>query len=89
MKRPILSAIRAATFTIAVAIIMSVAPIAHAQTDIESSCKGSGGKYSSETIQPRFGADPVLIETCCTGTGDSGQCVTYTDGVQGPTYRKG
>lgn len=64
------------------AAVMLFAPLAHAQTDIESSCRGSGGDYTSQEVQPHWGAAPILIETCCTGK----QCTTYRDGVQGPTY---
>ena len=89
MKRPVFSAMPVATFTIAVSVMVSAAPLAQAQTDIETNCKNSGGQYSSEEVQPHFGANPTLIETCCTGTGTSGKCVTYRDGVQGPTYGGG
>ncbi|GFG75426.1 hypothetical protein MBOT_27910 [Mycobacterium botniense] len=86
MKRPAFSAMSAAALTLAVAGMISAAPLAQARTDIESTCRSSGGQYSSEQVQPHWGADPVLIETCCTGTGTSGKCVTYRDGVPGPTY---
>jgi hypothetical protein len=89
MKRPIFSAMPVATFTIAVTVTISAAPLVHAQTDVESACRSSGGQYSSEEVQPHWGAAPILIETCCTGTGASGKCVTYRDGVQGPTYGGG
>jgi hypothetical protein len=85
MKSLPLSALPAATFTLAVAAMISAAPLAQAQTDIENNCKSSGGQYTSEQVQPHWGADPVLIETCCTG-GASGKCTTYRDGVPGPTY---
>jgi hypothetical protein len=81
----VLSAMPAATFALAVATMISAAPLAHAQTDVENTCKSSGGQYTSQEVQPHWGADPVLIETCCTG-GASGQCTTYRDGVPGPTY---
>jgi hypothetical protein len=86
MKRLVPSAIPVATFTITVAVMIAAAPVAQAQTDIEVNCKNSGGQYSSEEVQPHFGATPTLIETCCTGTGASAKCITYRDGVQGPTY---
>ena len=86
MKRRVFSTMPVATFTIAVALMISAAPPAQAQTDIETNCKNSGGEYSSEEVQPHFGATAILIETCCTGTGASRKCVTYRDGVQGPTY---
>lgn len=86
MKRPVFSAIPVAAFTVPVAAMILAAPFAHAQTDIEDSCKKSGGQYSSEQVSPHFGQDPSLIETCCTNTGPSQKCVTYRDGVQGPTY---
>jgi hypothetical protein len=89
MKRSVFSAMPVATFAIAVAVMASAAPPAHAQTDVESACRSSGGQYSSEEVQPHFGAQPTLIETCCTGTGASQKCVTYRDGVQGPTYGGG
>jgi hypothetical protein len=85
MKRLVLSAMPAATFTLAVAVMISATPVVRAQTDIENSCRNSGGQYTSEQVQPHWGADPVLIETCCTG-GASGQCTTYRAGVPGPTY---
>ncbi len=86
MKRPVFSAMSVATFAIAVAAVISAAPPAQAQTDVENACKNSGGQYSSEEVQPHWGAQSILIETCCTGTGASQKCVTYRDGVQGPTY---
>lgn len=89
MKRSVFSAMPLATFTIPVAVMILAAPLAHAQTDVENNCRSSGGEYSSEQVQPHWGAPPTLIETCCTGTGASRQCVTYRDGVQGPTYRGG
>ena len=89
MKRPVLSARPAATFGMAVAVMILAAPLAHAQTNIEDSCKSSGGQYTSEQVSPHFGSAPTLIETCCTGTGPSQKCVTYRDGVQGPTYGGG
>lgn len=82
MKRLVFSAMPVATFTIPFAVMIAAAPLAHAQTDVESTCRGSGGEYSSQEVQPHWGAQPVLIETCCTGN----KCVTYRDGVQGPTY---
>lgn len=85
MKR-IVSAVPLATFTIPVAVMIAAAPFAHAQTDIENTCRGSGGQYTSEEVQPHFGSNPMLIETCCTGTAPSQKCTTYRDGVQGPTY---
>lgn len=89
MKRPVFSTIPVATFAMAVAVMIAAAPLAHAQTDVEGACKSSGGEYTSEEVQPHFGANPILIETCCTGTGTSHKCVTYRDGVQGPTYGGG
>jgi hypothetical protein len=89
MKRRVFSAIPVASYTIAAAVMILAAPLARAQTDIETNCKNSGGQYSSEEVQPHFGATPTLIETCCTGTGASAKCVTYRDGVQGPTYGGG
>jgi hypothetical protein len=86
MQRPVFSAIPVATFTIPVAVMILAAPFAHAQTDIEDSCKSSGGQYSSEQVTPHFGSAPTLIETCCTNAGASQKCITYRDGVQGPTY---
>jgi hypothetical protein len=89
MKSPVFSAMPAATFTIAASVTILAAPVAHAQTDIENACKSSGGQYTSEEVSPHFGSNPTLIETCCTGTGPSQKCVTYRDGVQGPTYGGG
>lgn len=89
MKPTVSSVTSAATFTFAVAAMISAAPLAHAQTDVETACNSSGGQYTSEEVQPHFGAAPVLIETCCTGTGAAQKCVTYRDGVQGPTYGGG
>lgn len=89
MKRRIFSAIPMATFTIPAAVTILAAPLAHAQTDVEDNCKNSGGQYSSQQVSPHWGAPPTQIETCCTGTGPSRQCVTYRDGVKGPTYTGG
>jgi hypothetical protein len=89
MKRPVFSAMSVATFAIGVAVMTLAAPLAYAQTDIESACKSSGGQYSSEEVRPHWGDNPTLIETCCTGTGASQKCVTYRDRVQGPTYGGG
>lgn len=86
MKRPVFSARFGATFGITVAVTILAAPLAHAQTDVEDRCKSSGGQYTSEQVSPHFGQAPVLIETCCTGTGPSQKCTSYRDGVQGPTY---
>ena len=82
MKRPIFPAISVAAFGIPAAAMILAAPFAHASTDIEDSCKNSGGQYSSSQVSSHFGQDPVLQETCCTNN----KCVTYTNGVQGPTY---
>jgi hypothetical protein len=89
MKRLAFTAMPVATFAIAVAASILAAPLAQAQTDTETNCKGAGGEYSSQEVRPRWGANPTLIETCCTGTGPSQKCVTYRDGVQGPTYGGG
>lgn len=89
MKRPVFSARRGATFGIAVAVTILAAPLAHAQTDVQSNCASSGGQYTSEEVSPHFGQTPILLETCCTGTGPSQKCTTYRDGVQGPTYGGG
>lgn len=89
MKRPVLSALPVATFATAAAVMLSGAGVARAQTDVETACKNSGGEYSSEQVQPHWGAEPTLIETCCTGSGGSRQCVTYRDGVPGPAYKSG
>jgi hypothetical protein len=89
MKRPVLSARPAATFGIAVAVTILAAPLAHAQTDVQSQCASSGGQYTSEEVSPHFGSAPSLIETCCISTGPSQKCTTYRDGVQGPTYGGG
>lgn len=89
MQRRVFRRTPVATFAIAVGVMILAAPLANAQTDIESACRSSGGQYSSEEVQPHYGAQPTLIETCCTGTGPSQKCVTYRDGVQGPTYGGG
>lgn len=89
MKRPLFGATRLAAFTIPAAVMIVAVPVAQAQTDIEGNCASSGGQYTSQQVQPHWGATPSLIETCCTGTGASQQCVTYKDGVQGPTYGGG
>jgi hypothetical protein len=89
LKRSVFSAMPVAAFPIAFAVMILAAPLAHAQTDIEDACRNSGGQYSSEQVQPHWGAQPTLIETCCTSTGASQKCVTYRDGVQGPTYGGG
>jgi hypothetical protein len=89
MNRPVLVARPAAAFGIAVAVTILAAPLAHAQTDVQSNCASSGGQYTSEEVSPHFGSAPTLIETCCTGTGPTQKCVTYRDGVQGPTYGGG
>ncbi|MGH3559258.1 MAG: hypothetical protein ACRDTK_17505, partial [Mycobacterium sp.] len=86
MKRPVFTAMPVAAFTVAVAVMLWAAPLARAQTDVENACRTSGGQYSSQEVQPHWGAASILIETCCTGTGPSAKCVTYRDGVQGPTY---
>jgi hypothetical protein len=85
MKRPAFRAMLVAAFAIAVAAMVSAAPLAQAQTDIESNCRGSGGEYTSQQVQPHWGANSTLIETCCIAQ----KCVTYRDGVQGPTYGGG
>ena len=89
MKRLASVAISMATCAIAVAAMIFAAPLAQAQTDIETNCRSAGGEYSSQEARPRWNANPTLIETCCTGTGASQKCVTYRDGVQGPTYGGG
>ncbi|BBZ13317.1 hypothetical protein MBRA_35120 [Mycobacterium branderi] len=85
MKRLVSTAMRAAVFAIPVAVMISGAPLASAVTDVEDNCRNTGGDYTSQEVQPHWGAAPVLIETCCT----AGQCVTYRDGVKGPTYGGG
>jgi hypothetical protein len=72
-------------FGIAVAATILTAPLAHAQTDVQSQCASSGGQYTSEEVSPHFGQAPSLIETCCIAQ----KCTTYRDGVQGPTYGGG
>lgn len=86
MNRRVFRAAPVAAFAITVGTMILTAPLARAQTDIESNCKTAGGEYSSQQVQPHWGANPTLIETCCTETGASHKCVTYRDGVQGPTY---
>ena len=89
MKRSLFGAMPVVTFAIPVAVLIQVAPLARAQTGIENNCKNSGGQYSSEEVKPHWDSNPTLIETCCTGTGASQKCITYRDGVQGPTYGGG
>jgi hypothetical protein len=86
MKRPVFTAGIPAAYGIAVAAAIVAAPLAYAQTDVQSQCASSGGQYTSEEVSPHFGQAPSLIETCCTGTGASQKCTSYRDGVQGPTY---
>src|SRR6202012_1093804 len=82
MKRPVFRAVPMAAFGIPVTAMILAAPFAHAQTDIEDSCKASGGQYTQSQVSAHFGQDPQLQETCCTGN----KCTTWTNGVQGPTY---
>jgi len=89
MKHRASGAMAVAAFAIALAAMIPTAPLVHAQTDVESNCESSGGQYSSEVVRPHWDANPTLIETCCTGTGASQQCVTYHDGVPGGTYKEG
>ncbi|HEY1838682.1 MAG TPA: hypothetical protein VGG53_00405 [Mycobacterium sp.] len=86
MKRPVFRAIPMAVLGIPAAATILAAPFAHAQTDIEDSCKNSGGQYTQSQVSAHFGQEPSLFEECCTGTGTSRKCVDYKDGVQGPTY---
>ena len=69
-------------FGIAVAATILTAPLAHAQTDVQSQCASSGGQYTSQEVSPHFGQAPSLIETCCIAQ----KCTTWRYGVQGPTY---
>jgi malate/lactate dehydrogenase len=82
MKHRVLKARPATAFGIAVAATILAAPLAHAQTDVQTNCANSGGQYTSEEVSPHFGSAPTLIETCCIAQ----KCTTYRDGVQGPTY---
>jgi hypothetical protein len=84
MKHRVSSAFPVAT--IALAVMILAAPLARAQTAVQDSCNSSGGQYTSEEVTPHFGSAPTLIETCCIGSGPSAKCVSYRDGVQGPTY---
>jgi hypothetical protein len=86
MKSPVLNAIPFAAFAVPAAAIILAAPFAHAQTEVEDSCKNAGGQYTQSQVSAHFGQDPSLFEECCTGTGPSRKCVDYKDGVQGPTY---
>ena len=86
MKSRVLKARPATAVGIAVAATILAAPLAHAQTDVQTNCANSGGQYTSEEVSPHFGSAPTLIETCCISTGPSQKCTTYRDGVQGPTY---
>jgi hypothetical protein len=86
MKRLVFSARPAAAFGIVAAVTVLAAPLAYAQTDVQSQCASSGGQYTSEEVSPHFGQAPSLIETCCISTGPSQKCTTWRDGVQGPTY---
>jgi hypothetical protein len=89
MKHRVFGTMPVAIFAIAVAVMIPATPLAHAQTDVAGTCQSSGGQYSSEVVRPHWDQNPTLIETCCTGTGASQQCVTYRDGVQGSTYGGG
>jgi hypothetical protein len=82
MKRPVFNAIPVAAFAFPAAAMIVLAPLAHAQTDVEDACKNSGGQYSQSQVSAHFGQDPQLQETCCTAN----KCTTWTNGVQGPTY---
>jgi hypothetical protein len=84
MKRREFS-VMAAAGLMALAAMISTAPLVHAQTDVEAGCASSGGQYTSEVVRPHWNESPALIETCCTGK----QCTTYRDGVQGGTYTRG
>jgi hypothetical protein len=86
MKRPVFTAIPLAAFAVPAAAMILAAPFAHAQTDVEDSCKNAGGQYTKNEVSAHFGQDASLFEECCTGTGPSRKCVDYKDGVQGPTY---
>ncbi|MDT5021147.1 MAG: hypothetical protein QOD34_2520 [Mycobacterium sp.] len=86
MKSPVFNAIPVAAFAIPAAVMILAAPLAHAQTAVEDSCKSAGGQYTQSQVSAHFGQDPSLFEECCTGTGSTIKCVDYKDGVQGPTY---
>jgi hypothetical protein len=86
MKRPVFTAIHLAACAVPAAATILAAPFAHAQTDVEDSCKNAGGQYTKSEVSAHFGQDASLFEECCTGTGPSKKCVDYKDGVQGPTY---
>jgi hypothetical protein len=72
-------------FGAAIATAILTAPLAQAQTDVQSQCASSGGQYTSQEVSPHFGQAPSLIETCCVAQ----KCTTWRDGVQGPTYGGG
>jgi hypothetical protein len=82
MRRPVFTALPVAAFAVPAMAMILAAPFAHAQTDVEDSCKSSGGTYSANQVKAHFGEDESLFETCCTGTGPSQKCVTYKNGVE-------
>jgi hypothetical protein len=82
MKRPAFRAFPVAALGIPVAAMIMVAPLAHAQTDVEDQCKASGGQYTQSQVSAHFGQDAQLQETCTIGN----KSTTWTNGVQGPTY---
>jgi hypothetical protein len=86
MRRPFFTATPVAVFAVPAAVMILAAPLAHAQTEVEDSCKNAGGQYTQSQVSAHFGQEPSLFEECCTGTGASRKCVDYKDGVQGPTY---
>jgi hypothetical protein len=86
MKLPAFSDMPVAALAIVFAAMILTAPPAHSQTDVENTCTSSGGNYTSEVVRPHWNEEPKLIETCCTGSGSSPQCVDYENGVQVDTY---
>jgi hypothetical protein len=64
MKSPVFNAIPVAAFAIPGAVMILAAPLAHAQTAVEDSCKSAGGQYTQSQVSAHFGQDPSLFEEC-------------------------
>ena len=82
MKRPVFRGLPVAAFGVPLAAMVLVAPLAHAQTDVEDKCKAQGGQYTQSQVSAHFGQDAQLQETCTIGN----KSTTWTNGVEGPTY---
>ena len=86
MKRPVFTAIPLAAFAIPAAAMVLAAPFAHAQTDIEDSCKNSGGQYSQSQVSAHFGQDAQSVRGDAAPALGVEEMRWTKDGVQGPTY---